>query len=114
MSSTPEQINPSTNVYLNALQWGGWRWTDGATAGTNITYYFGPSGDDLSANFGPGYLNSVSWLPEQETAYQNALQQWANVANITFTQVFSPDEADLIEFLFDNSGSSLLGIHDTP
>ncbi|WP_081500870.1 Ig-like domain-containing protein [Bradyrhizobium liaoningense] len=118
MSSTPEQINPSTNVYLNALQWGGWRWTDGAAAGTNITYYFGPSGEDLSKIFGSGFPSSVAWLPDQETtyqtAYQNAVQQWANVANITFTQVFSPDQADIIEFLYDSSGSSLLGIHGTP
>ena len=38
-------VTPSTNPYLNAIEWGGWRWddnpADGADKdGTLISYYF--------------------------------------------------------------------------
>ena len=109
MASIPQKIAPSSNPYLKALQWGGWRWDDGAAAGTNITYYFGPSGVSLD-----GIGTSIAWTTVQQDAYKAALQQWANVANISFTQVFAPNQADLIEYVYSSAGSGLLGIHQTP
>jgi hypothetical protein len=56
MPSTPLHGTSSTNVYLNAIQWGGWQWTD-APAGTNIAYYFGGAGQNLNpASFELGIL----------------------------------------------------------
>jgi Ca2+-binding RTX toxin-like protein len=112
MPSTPFDGSSSSNVYLSAIQWGGWQWTD-APAGTNITYYFAPSGVDLGF-FGIGAGTSLTWSSDEKTAYQAALQQWANVANITFTQVFTYNEADLVEHIYSNFASSTLGIHETP
>jgi hypothetical protein len=112
MPSTPTQVTPSSNLFLNAIQWGGWRWTDGAAAGTNITYYIAPAGIDATGHFGFGGV-SLDWLPYQITAYQAALQTWANVADITFTQVFSAGEADLAELIL-GGGAFGLGVHDTP
>jgi hypothetical protein len=114
MPSTPLHGTPSTNVYLNAIQWGGWQWTDGAPAGTNITYFFGPAGQNLNGFVGSGTGNSVAWSASEQTAYRAALQEWANVANVTFTEVLSYAQADLVEWLFNKPGSSLLGLHETP
>ena len=89
MPSTVEQIAPSSNVYLNAIQWGGWRWTDGSTPGTSLTYNFGPSGENLNADWGPpnDYGTSQTWTTAEKSAYRAALQTWSNVANLTFTEV---------------------------
>jgi hypothetical protein len=108
MPSVPLHGTSSTNVYLNAIQWGGWQWTD-APAGTNITYFFGPAGQNLNGFVGSGTGNSVAWSASEQTAYRAALQEWANVANVTFTEVLSYAQADLVEWLFNKPGSSLLG-----
>ena len=111
MPSVPLHGTSSTNIYLNAIQWGGWQWTD-APAGTNITYYFGGAGQNLNNRLGTG--TSVAWLASEQTAYRAALQEWANVANVTFTEVGSSAQPDLVEWLFNRPGSSLLGLHETP
>ncbi len=113
MPSVPLHGTSSTNVYLNAIQWGGWQWTD-APAGTNIAYYFGGAGQNLNGFVGSGTGNSVAWLASQQTAYRAALQEWANVANVTFTEVGSYPEDGLVEWLFNKPGSGLLGLHETP
>ena len=51
----------------------------------NITYYF----DEGS----PSHL----WTTFEKAIYRAALQEWANVANITFQEVSSPAGADLFE-----------------
>lgn len=112
MPSTPTQGTTSSNVYLNALQWGGWQWTDGATAGTNITYYLAPGGTNLDFDFGAGTGSSVNWNANEIIAFQNALQTWANVTNISFTRVFTYEQADLVEYLATPTGA--LGVHETP
>ena len=68
MPSTPEQGPHSSNPYLNAIQWEGWRWTDGATAGTNITYAFGASGINLNSVFFPGIGTSGVWTAGEKGA----------------------------------------------
>jgi hypothetical protein len=114
MPSIPLHGTSSTNIYFNAIQWGGWQWTDGAPAGTNIAYYFGGAGQNLNGFVGSGTGNSVAWLASEQTAYRAALQEWANVANVTFTEVGSYPEAGLVEWLFNKPGSRLLGLHETP
>jgi serralysin len=91
---------------------GGWQWTDGAAPGTNITYYFQGGGEDLSGLTG-GSTTSVDWLSSEKAVYRLALDKWASIADITFTEVFSYDEADLVENIFSASGN-LLGVHETP
>jgi subtilisin family serine protease len=112
MPSTAVQGSTSTNTFARALEWGGWQWTDGATPGTNITYYFQGGGEDLSG-LTVGSTTSVDWLNSEKAAYRLALDKWASVADITFTEVFSYDEADLVENIFNTSGN-LLGVHKTP
>ena len=51
MPSTPQQITPSSNVYLDAIQWGGWKWDDGGSAETNITYFFDQGAPIWSPNW---------------------------------------------------------------
>ena len=115
MPSTPQQIAPSANLYLNAIQWDGWRWSDGPSAGTNIAYYFGPANQDLSPLHEgelAGFL-SLPWDEWGKAAYRNALQQWANVANLSFTEVFDYSAADLVEFVFIDPYAPF-GIHEVP
>jgi hypothetical protein len=52
------------------------------------------------------------WLSFEEAAYRAALQSWANVANLTFQEVFNYSSADLIEDL--RGSASYLGWHETP
>src|SRR5215216_1488423 len=51
----------------------------------NITYYF----DEGS----PAHL----WTGFEKAIFRSVLQEWANVANITFQEVFSPTGVDLFE-----------------
>ena len=95
-----EQTTPSSNVYLLAIQWEGWRWSDGPSAGTEITYFF------RNGEFGQ------TWQNFERSAYQAALVTWANVADVSFTQVFSYAQANFVEDL--RSRASYLGSHETP
>ncbi len=53
---------------------------------------------------------SLTWNGVETTAMQAALQSWADVSNITFTQVFIESQADLVEDQgFDQPGA--LGVH---
>jgi hypothetical protein len=96
----PDQISPSSNKYLDALQWGGWRWNDGSFPGTTITYFFRD-----------GTYGEI-WLSFEEAAYRAALQAWANVAALSFVEVFNYNSADLVEDL--RGSASYLGWHETP
>lgn len=113
MPSSPTTGPVSSNTFVNALQWGGWRWDDGSGPGTNITYYFRGEGwdlDDLTGGFGDV---SAEWYAYEQQAYRNALQEWANVANITFTEVTSYGAADFVEYNYEAPGT-MLGVHETP
>lgn len=90
--------------YIKALA--GVSWLE-AGEDRNITYYF----DDT---FG------VAWTEAAKSAFKLALQTWADVANITFREVASAGEADMVEklaskFYMDvQYGQGTLGFHDTP
>lgn len=117
MPSTPFLGTPSSNIFLHAIQWGGWRWDDGSTPGTNIAVWYDTQiGVDISFLLGEpdGTYTSDVWLDFEIDAHKAALQKWANVANITFTEVAGFGDADLLEFNFDGDGSSILGVHETP
>jgi len=70
------------NVFLDVLV--GWGWLD-VGGDRNITYYF----DETS----PYHL----WTPFEKGIWRAALQEWANVANITTQELPSPSGADLVE-----------------
>lgn len=101
MNIPPEDVglkpNASThsstvpNPYLNAILWGGWHWIG------PITYYF-----DNSIN---------PWSETEKAAYRLALQSWANVANLTFQEVFSSNASFVERVGFQTP--TLLGEHDT-
>lgn len=113
MTAVPVQDAPQQDPFLDAIT-GGWRWDDGAAPGTEITYFFAPEGFDLTPDtvlgFHPAWGTALSWEdtadnPWRDAAalYRMALQSWANVANITFTEVFSADQANLAEAIFDRA-----------
>src|SRR5262245_32584002 len=78
----------SGNVLIDAIAGVGWL----SRGGNNqITYYFNNS------------LGFHSWTSTERTAYQAALQQFANVANITTQEVFSPVGADMNENWVSNA-----------
>jgi len=100
-------VTPSTNPYLNAIEWGGWRWddnpADGADKnGTVISYYFDSQPLDLNNILGDDIfgVSSRPWTVEEQAAYRVALDTWAAVANINFVEVFNYDEANLVEHVF--------------
>src|SRR5687767_10578924 len=97
--AVPQQTIPSSNIYLNAIQWGGWRWSDDSP-GTTISYYLRD-----------GQYSQV-WQSFEEAAYRAALQTWSNVANLSFQEVFTYGAADFVEDL--RGSANYLGSHETP
>jgi serralysin len=94
------------NVFIDTLA--GVSWLD-VGGDRNITYYF----DETP-------LTHRLWTVAETVAWQSALQQWANVANITTQSVSSQAGADLIEtwqtFLYmqDHHGGNIPSYHDLP
>ena len=93
---------PSGNAMLDGILWGGFHW------GSSITYYFAHNGEFTGFD--------TNWTSTEQNGYRSALQSWANVANITFTEVFSPGSATFIGHSVPNGffGGGTLGQHDTP
>src|SRR5215813_6905904 len=77
----------SGNVLIDAIAGVGWLNFGGDR---NITYYLENSGFH-------------AWTPTESAAFASALQQYANVANITIQQVGSPASADLSESWISNA-----------
>jgi serralysin len=91
------------NPYLDSLIWGG-KW-----GGGTIGYSFGSLS---SVSNGVGY----SWLSDEKTAFQQAVQIYANVCNVHFAEV-APAQADVIWWLADQTsflGTSALALHEPP
>ena len=70
------------NPRIDSILWGGQHWPSGGGSTTNLTYYFD---------------NTISWLTTEKIAYKAALQSWANVAKLSFTEVFSASSANFVE-----------------
>ena len=94
-AKTIDDKDDHSNAYIDALVGDGWHWS-----GT-ITYFFD---------------NDVSiWTAAEKAAYRSALQSWANVANITFQEVFVESEANLVEHSEPSSNMpGDAGQHATP
>ncbi len=82
--------NWTGNAYVDALLLGE-KWDT-----NNLTYYL----------FG----GTLAWNTVETNAMQAALQSWADVANLTFTQVFSAASADLVETQNTDVAGNL-GVH---
>ena len=67
--------------YVDALRTVGLKWSV-----SPITYYFSNDGDR-------------DWLAYEKLAYQQALQTWANVADVTFAPAGSQGSANFVEYL---------------
>jgi len=93
------------NIFIDTLA--GVSWLD-VGGDRNITYYFDET------------LTHRPWTPFEMAMWENSLQQWANVANITTQSVSSQAGADLIEtwqtFLYmqDHHGGNIPSYHDLP
>ena len=70
--------------YVDALRTVGNHWTVAP-----ITYFFSNDGDR-------------DWVAYEKLAYEQALQTWANVANVTFASAASQASANLVEYLRDS------------
>ena len=95
----------SGNAMLDGILWGDWRWPS-----SDVTYYFAHQNEGFE-----GY--SRNWSSVEQNAYRTALQSWANVANVTFTEVSSPGSATFIEHVVPQwyiewYFGPLLGWHD--
>ena len=93
---------PSGNAMLDGILWGGFHW------GSSITYYFAHNGEFSGFD--------TNWTSTEQNGYRAALQSWANVANIMFTEVSTPGSATFIAHSVANGfvGGGTLGQHETP
>ena len=93
--------NPSGNLQIDALL-GGIKWGGPVGTSASLTYSFpwrtgetaffeGYSGSPYSSSNEPDALQHFGLNSLQTFAFEQALQSWANVANLNFTQV--PDNA---------------------
>jgi serralysin len=94
-AKTIDDKNDHPNAYIDALVGDGWHWS-----GT-VTYFFD---------------NDVAiWTAAEKAAYRSALQSWANVANITFQEVFIESDANFVEHsVSDSALDGALADHATP
>ncbi len=81
-------INFSSFAHIDTLLRGS-KWGSGTSTGVDLTYSFGGGNSVYRSGYGNGEpLNGFSALTSvQQTAAGNALQAYANIANITFTEV---------------------------
>lgn len=102
------QSYPTINPLYNALLWGGWGWYDPFGGVPEIKYYFAPAGVySLSNGSSIDNIIAFNWTAEQKAAYKSAINTWAKVCNVKFTEVTNPANANFIEFMsggstFDN------------
>ncbi|UFN50721.1 M10 family metallopeptidase C-terminal domain-containing protein [Roseomonas sp. OT10] len=75
----------------------------------NINYFFDTR---VTASAPQGY----TWRPFEKQAFASAIQNWANVANITFTEVFTAQDALFRERLMDQAtaGGTVSASHSLP
>lgn len=75
-------------------------WTGNAGQAATIAYNF-----SIGASYGYGVPNSM------KSGFVSALQEWGNVANVTFTQTFSSNvNQNGIAFAIENLGAGTLGL----
>ena len=72
--------HPETQCWTES-SWGGQH------LGSSITYYFAHNGEFTGFE--------TNWTSTAQAGYRSALQSWANVANITFTEVSHARQRDL-------------------
>jgi hypothetical protein len=109
-SSPVSFIGVSGNIKINALlthyKWGG-----AQGSGTTISYSFPTNPALFSTDPNVGYGNQQWELTQfspmteaQKTATRATLDTWAQVANITFTEVVSESASEVGDLRFANSG----------
>jgi len=85
----------SGNVFIDSLL-GGTKWGGSVGTGTTVTFSFPQGGSSYwstdpvngygSSSGGGEPWNSFGLISVQQSAFQSALQKWANVANISFSK----------------------------
>jgi hypothetical protein len=84
-----------SNPWLNSLVWGG-AWgqdpTSGSTTGPAVISYSAMSGTDPYGFFAS---QTMGWSSSDLAALEKALGAWEAVANITFVQAGTSDDADV-------------------
>lgn len=93
-----------SNVYVTALA--GTSWIE-AGFDNHITYFFDDDGQR-------------AWTVSEKAAFAAALQSWANVADITFEEVSTAEQADITEMLTSSAvldwlaGPGTVALHTSP
>src|SRR5690606_21261964 len=79
-----------------------------------VNYYFDKLPGPVNPNTGAG--TPYDWRPFEMQAWQKAVQGWAHVANVTFNQVFTVEEALFRERLEDQAtaGGTVSASHSLP
>ena len=98
--------NTTINTLLTPYKWGGVQGT-----GATISYSFPTNPALFSTDVNAGYGNQQwevsqfsAMTEEQKTATRAALDTWARVANITFTEVVTESASSVGDLRFSNSG----------
>lgn len=97
------QVSLSGNTIVNGVLWDGWKWSS-----STLSYYF--------AN------DHVTWEVHEKTAYEQAIQQWAAVSGLQFSESANRAGADFVELQADGNqmnsiygqGSTTFGFHESP
>ena len=104
-SNSTSPVPPSASVLINALIAGN-KWGGSVGTGTTVSYSFPWQGGAGATYAGYGGFGNYSTLnepgaaqhygldPVQTAAFQQALQTWAAVANVSFSQL--PDSASIV------------------
>ena len=106
------EFDPSGNAKIEGLAWWGIKWgAGGAGVGATITYSF-PTADAVWSKDYQEFLSNEPFNgfqpfdAAQQDAAERALDSWAKVANITFTEVNDvPGDDDVGDIRFGNSQS---------
>ena len=99
-SNTWSEID-SKNAYIEALMSGGkWGDVDPSNITTELNYYI--YDNEITIDYSYGY----SFLSEEETAFKDAMGAYSDVANISFTESNSSNDAHILWAVLDNQDSS--------
>ncbi|WP_050532390.1 M10 family metallopeptidase [Pseudaestuariivita atlantica] len=98
-----------SNVYIDALFWGG-AWSSPGP-GTLIEYFLQSGADPFNFN---GITNAPAWSASDIAALQAAMQTWMDVANITFSLTNVANDADIWYWQGPVNEVQALGWHEVP
>lgn len=95
---------PTDNVYVDAVLLGG-----NDRPGNTFTYFF----DDNDVLHNGDTIKGFVWTEEEKVAFRAALNAWSKVADVSFSEAGSVEEADFVQHKFDTAGMTALNLEDS-